>query len=67
LKTPWQFGYDGKKLPVKPFICTEINIPRKQIQQDIGGIEVQRNLHGRPSSGAKNQIKQVYCLYCRDG
>ncbi len=56
-----QFGYDGKKLPAKPFICTEINIPRKQIQQDIGGVEVQRNFAWKTiAQSAKNNIKQVY-------
>jgi hypothetical protein len=56
-----QFGYDGKRLPYKPFICTEINIPRKQIQQDIGGIEVQRNFAWKAiAQAAKNNIKQVY-------
>ncbi|HYJ37467.1 MAG TPA: hypothetical protein VEV87_02580, partial [Chitinophagaceae bacterium] len=56
-----QFGYDGKLHPVKPFICTEINIPRKQIQQDIGGVEVQRNFAWKTiAQAAKNNIKQVY-------
>ena len=56
-----QFGYDGRKLPLKPFICTEINIPRKQIQQDIGGVEVQRNFAWKTiAQSAKNNIKQVY-------
>ena len=56
-----EFGYDGKHQPAKPFICTEINIPRKQIQQDIGGIEVQRNFAWKIiAQAAKNNIKQVY-------
>ena len=56
-----QFGYDGKTRPVKPFICTEINIPRKQIQQDIGGIEVQKNFTWKTIAlSAKNNIKQIY-------
>jgi hypothetical protein len=56
-----QFGFDGKLHPVKPFICTEINIPRKQIQQDIGGVEVQRNFAWKTiAQAAKNNIKQVY-------
>ena len=60
-KLLWQFGYDGKKLPAKPFICTEINIPRKQIQQDIGGIDVQRNFAWKTiAQFAKNGISQVY-------
>ena len=60
-KLLWQFGYDGKRLPAKPFICTEINIPRKQIQQDIGGIEVQKNFAWKTiAQFAKNGINQVY-------
>jgi hypothetical protein len=56
-----QFGYDGKHHPAKPFICTEINIPRKQIQQDIGGIEIQKNFAWKTiAQAAKNNIKQVY-------
>jgi hypothetical protein len=56
-----QFGYDGKTRPAKPFICTEINIPRKQIQQDIGGIDVQKNFTWKTIAlSAKNNIKQIY-------
>ena len=55
------FGYNGKLHPAKPFICTEINIPRKQIQQDIGGIDVQRNFTWKTiAQSARNNIKQVY-------
>ena len=61
-----QFGYDGKRQPAKPFICTEINIPRKQILQDIGGIEIQRNFAWKTiAQAARNNIKGL--LVCNGG
>jgi hypothetical protein len=38
-----KYGYDGNTYPLKPSIITEINIPRKQFGDFIGGKEVQTN------------------------
>lgn len=54
------FGY-GTTYPDKPVICTEINIPRKALNQEIGGIEVQRNFAWKAiAKAAKNNISQMY-------
>ncbi len=37
------YGYDGITYPLKPSIITEVNLPRKQFGDYIGGIEVQTN------------------------
>lgn len=37
------YGYDGITYPLKPSIITEVNLPRKQFGDFIGGIEVQTN------------------------
>jgi len=36
-------GYNGVKYPEKPYIITEMNVPRRQIGETLGGIELQRN------------------------
>ena len=38
-----KYSYDGTSNPEKAFIVTEVNIPRKAIDNYIGGDEVQRN------------------------
>ena len=38
-----KYSYDGTTNPGKAFIVTEVNIPRKAIDNYIGGDEVQRN------------------------
>ncbi|MGB8195215.1 MAG: hypothetical protein WCF67_24980 [Chitinophagaceae bacterium] len=54
------FGY-GTAYPNKPVICTEINIPRKALNQEIGGIEVQRNFAWKAiAKAARNNISQMY-------
>lgn len=54
------FGY-GTSLPAKPVICTEINIPRKALNGEIGGIEVQRNFAWKAiAKAARNNISQLY-------
>jgi hypothetical protein len=54
------FGY-GTTYPDKPVICTEINIPRKALNGEIGGIEVQRNFAWKAIvKAAKNNISQMY-------
>jgi hypothetical protein len=54
------FGY-GTTFPSKPVICTEINIPRKALNGEIGGIEVQRNFAWKASAkAARNNISQMY-------
>jgi hypothetical protein len=54
------FGY-GAAYPDKPVICTEINIPRKALNGEIGGIEVQRNFAWKAIvKAAKNNISQMY-------
>lgn len=54
------FGY-GTAYPDKPVICTEINIPRKALNGEIGGIEVQRNFAWKAiAKAAKNNISQMY-------
>ncbi len=37
------YGYDGTTFPEKPWIITEINLPRKQFDDYIGSDEAQRN------------------------
>jgi PKD repeat protein len=37
------YGYDGNTFPLKPWIITEINLPRKQFGDYIGSAESQRN------------------------
>ena len=37
------YGYDGNTFPLKPSIITEVNLPRKQFSDYIGGIDVQIN------------------------
>ena len=37
------YGYDGNTFPEKHWIVTEVNIPRRQISDFVGGDEVQRN------------------------
>ncbi len=37
------YGYDGNTFPEKHWTITEVNLPRKQISDYIGGEEVQRN------------------------
>jgi len=37
------YGYDGNQFPEKYWTITEVNIPRKQISDFVGGDEVQRN------------------------
>jgi hypothetical protein len=54
------FGY-GTTYPDKPVICTEINIPRKALNGEIGGMEVQRNFAWKAiMKAAKNNISQMY-------
>lgn len=54
------FGY-GTTFPSKPVICTEINIPRKALNGEIGGIEVQRNFAWKAiAKAARNNISQMY-------
>ncbi|HYE53566.1 MAG TPA: hypothetical protein VD996_01940, partial [Chitinophagaceae bacterium] len=54
------FGY-GTTYPSKPVICTEINIPRKQFGESIGGNEVQRNFAWKSvAKAARSNISQVY-------
>ncbi|HEY0679694.1 MAG TPA: T9SS type A sorting domain-containing protein [Chitinophagaceae bacterium] len=54
------FGY-GTVYPDKPVICTEINIPRKSLNNEIGGIEVQRNFAWKSvAKAARNNISQMY-------
>ena len=36
-------GYDGNTFPEKHWIITEVNIPRREISDFVGGDEVQRN------------------------
>jgi hypothetical protein len=38
-----KYGYDASKFPTKPFIVTELNIPRIAAGTAVGGDEVQRN------------------------
>ena len=37
------YGYDGNTYPLKPWIITEINLPRKEFGDFIGSAESQRN------------------------
>ncbi len=37
------YGYDGSTYPLKPWIITEINLPRKEFGDFIGSEEAQRN------------------------
>lgn len=54
------FGY-GTTYPWKSVICTEINIPRKPLNNEIGGIEVQRNFAWKTiAKAARNNIAQTY-------
>lgn len=54
------FGY-GTSFPQKPVICTEINIPRKALNGEIGGMEVQRNFAWKAiAKAARNNISQMY-------
>ena len=54
------FGY-GSTYPGKSVICTEINIPRKPLNSEIGGIEVQRNFAWKTiAKAARNNIAQTY-------
>lgn len=55
-----RFGY-GAAYPAKPVICTEINIPRKPLNGEIGGREVQRNFAWKAiAKAARHHISQVY-------
>lgn len=54
------FGY-GTTYPAKSVICTEINIPRKPLNNEIGGVEVQRNFAWKAvAKAARNNISQTY-------
>ncbi len=54
------FGY-GSTYPGKSVICTEINIPRKPLNNEIGGIDVQRNFAWKViAKSARNNISQTY-------
>ncbi len=37
------YGYDGNTFPLKPWMITEINLPRKEFDEYIGSEESQRN------------------------
>lgn len=54
-------GYDGLLYPKKPFIVTELNVPRRQIGETLGGIEMQRNFTIKALVKAQmNGIEQIY-------
>ncbi len=56
-----KYGYDGIRYPLKPSIITEVNLPRKQFGNYIGGIEVQTNYIIKAFIKAK--MNNVYALH----
>lgn len=54
-------GYNGTTYPAKPFIITELNIPRKMVGDHYGGEEAQRNFIIKAAVACqKNDIRQFY-------
>ncbi len=56
-----KYGYDGITYPLKPSIITEVNVPRKQFGDFIGGIDVQINYIIKAFLKAKTN--KVYALH----
>lgn len=63
----FKYGYNGKTYPLKYFICTENNLPRKQIGQTIGSNEAQKNYILKALvASQKNNISQFYTFVLGD-
>jgi hypothetical protein len=61
-------GYDGAPYPAKVIIATELNVPRKQIGQTLGGIALQRNFTIKALVKAQQHgIRQLYWFATGEG
>ena len=57
------YGYDGKKYPAKHWILTEVNIPRKSFNDQLGSDEAQRNFTIKSMVLAKRENIRQYHIY----
>ena len=57
------YGYDGKKYPKKHWILTEVNIPRKSFNDQLGSDEAQRNFTIKSMVLAKRENIRQYHIY----
>ena len=57
------YGYDGKKYPRKHWILTEVNIPRKSFNDQLGSDEAQRNFTIKSMVLAKRENIRQYHIY----
>ncbi len=57
------YGYDGKKYPAKHWILTEVNIPRKSFNNQLGSDEAQRNFTIKSMVLAKRENIRQYHIY----
>ena len=55
------YGYDGNQYPEKIMLVTELNVPRKQVGDNLGGAEMQRNFTIKAQVKSQQaDIKQIY-------
>ncbi len=57
------YGYDGNKYPKKHWILTEVNIPRKSFNDQLGSDEAQRNFTIKSMVLAKRENIRQYHIY----
>ena len=58
-----KYGYDGKKYPAKHWILTEVNIPRKSFNNQLGSDEAQRNFTIKSMVLSKRENILQYHIY----
>ncbi len=56
-----QYGYNGEEFPLKQWIITECNIPRKSFSEFLGGNDAQRNFIMKAYlESIRNEIHQLH-------